>query len=128
MMSDPSIAPLTVKLADKFGDYGLISVVILKNAGSDVEIDEYLMSCRVLQRGVESFTMNNIFSYAARLGAKRVVGHYLPTKKNDMVKGFFKSFGFARVAEVDGGGSKWALAVDAYQPRETFMTQVANEL
>jgi predicted enzyme involved in methoxymalonyl-ACP biosynthesis len=86
------------------------------------------MSCRVLQRGVESFTMNNIFSYAARLGAKRVVGHYLPTKKNDMVKGFFKSFGFEKVADGDGGASQWALAVDAYQPRETFMTPVVNEL
>jgi FkbH-like protein len=128
MMSDPSIAPLTVKLADKFGDYGLISVVILKNAGSDLEIDEYLMSCRVLQRGVESFTMNNIFSYAARQGAKRVTGHYLPTKKNDMVKGFFKSFGFEKIADGEGGASQWALAVDAYQPRETFMTPVVNEL
>jgi FkbH-like protein len=128
MMSDPSVAPLTVKLADKFGDYGLISVVILKNAGSDLEIDEYLMSCRVLQRGVESFTMNNIFSYAARQGAKRVTGHYLPTKKNDMVKGFFKSFGFEKIAEGEGGASQWALAVDAYQPRETFMTPVVNEL
>ena len=128
MMSDPSIAPLTVKLADKFGDYGLISVVILKNAGSDLEIDEYLMSCRVLQRGVESFTMNNIFSYAARLGANRVTGHYLPTKKNDMVKGFFKSFGFEKIADGEGGASQWALAVDAYQPRETFMTPVVNEL
>ena len=128
MMSDPSVAPLTVKLADKFGDYGLISVVILKNAGSDLEIDEYLMSCRVLQRGVESFTMNNIFSYAARQGAKRVARHYLPTKKNDMVKGFFKSFGFEKIAEGEGGASQWALAVDAYQPRETFMTPVVNEL
>jgi FkbH-like protein len=128
MMSDPSVAPLTVKLADKFGDYGLISVVILKNAGSDLEIDEYLMSCRVLQRGVESFTMNNIFSYAARQGAKRVTGHYLPTKKNDMVKGFFKSFGFEKIADGEGGASQWALAVDAYQPRETFMTPVVNEL
>ena len=49
------------------------------------------MSCRVLQRGVESFAMNNIFAYAARLGAKRVVGHYIPTAKNEMVKGFFKA-------------------------------------
>ena len=102
--------------------------MILKNAGSDIEIDEYLMSCRVLQRGVESFTMNNIFSYAARQGAKRVTGHYLPTKKNDMVKGFFKSFGFEKIADGDGGASQWALAVDAYQPRETFMTPVVNEL
>jgi FkbH-like protein len=128
MMKDPSLAPLTLRLADKFGDYGLISVVILKHAGEDLEIDEYLMSCRVLQRGVESFTINNIFSYAARLGAKRVVGHYLPTAKNDMVKGFFKSFGFEKVADGDGGASQWALAVDAYQPRQTFMTPVVNEL
>jgi FkbH-like protein len=128
MMTDPSFAPLTLRLADKFGDYGLISVVILKPAGDDVEIDEYLMSCRVLQRGVESFTMNNIFSYATRIGAKRVVGHYLPTKKNDMVKGFFKSFGFEKIADGEGGASQWALAVDAYQPRETFMAPVVNEL
>ena len=128
MMKDPSRAPLTLRLADKFGDYGLISVVILKHAGEDLEIDEYLMSCRVLQRGVESFTLNNIFSYAARLGAKRVVGQYLPTAKNDMVKGFFKSFGFEKVADGDGGASQWALAVDAYQPRQTFMTPVVNEL
>jgi FkbH-like protein len=128
MMSDPSIAPLTVKLADKFGDYGLISVVILKSAGNDIEIDEYLMSCRVLQRGVESFTMNNIFSYAARQGAKRVTGRYIPTKKNDMVKDFFKSFGFEKVAGGEGAASQWALAVEAYRPRETFMTPVVNEL
>ena len=128
MMKDASLAPLTLRLADKFGDYGLISVVILKHAGDDLEIDEYLMSCRVLQRGVESFTINNIFSYAARLGAKRVTGQYLPTAKNAMVKDFFKGFGFEKVAERDGGGSQWALAVDAYQPRETFMTPVVNEL
>lgn len=128
MMKDPAFAPFTVKLADKFGDYGLISVVILKPMGDDVEVDEYLMSCRVLQRGVESFTMNAIFAYAARLGAKRVVGQYIPTKKNDMVKDFFKGFGFEKVANGDGGASKWALAVDAYRPREIFMTPVVNEL
>ena len=128
MMCDPSIAPLTVKLADKFGDYGLISVVILKSAGRDIEIDEYLMSCRVLQRGVESFAMNNIFSYAARQGAERVTGHYLPTKKNEMVKNFFKGFGFEKIADGDGGASQWALAVEGYHPRETFMTPVVNEL
>ena len=86
------------------------------------------MSCRVLQRGVEIFTMNNIFAYAARHGAKRVTGHYLPTKKNDMVKDFFKSFGFEKIADGEGGASQWGLAIDAYQPRETFMTPVVNEL
>jgi predicted enzyme involved in methoxymalonyl-ACP biosynthesis len=57
MMSDPSVEPLMVKLADEFGDYGLISVVVLKHAGSDIVIDEHLMSCRVLQHSVESLTM-----------------------------------------------------------------------
>ena len=128
MMKDASVAPLTLKLADKFGDYGLISVVILRSAGEDLEIDEYLMSCRVLQRGVESFAMNNIFAYAQRLGLKRVVGRYIPTAKNDMVKDFFKGFGFERVGEVEGGGSEWALAVGDYRPREVFMTEAVNEL
>jgi predicted enzyme involved in methoxymalonyl-ACP biosynthesis len=128
MMKDPSVAPLTLRLADKFGDYGLIPVVILKHAGKDLEIDEYLMSCRALQRGVESFAMNNIFAYAARLGAKRVVGHFIPTAKNDMVKGFYKGFGFEKIAEGDGGASQWALAVDTYSQREVFMTPVVNEL
>ena len=107
---------------------GLISVVILKPAGEELEIDEYLMSCRVLQRGVESFAMNNIFAYAQRLGAKRVVGRFMPTAKNDMVKNFFKGFGFEKVGEVDGGGSKWTLAVSDYRPREVFMTEAVNEL
>ena len=57
----PVAGAADLRLADKFGDYGLISVVILKHAGEDSRIDEYLMSCRVLQRGVESFTINNIF-------------------------------------------------------------------
>ena len=55
------------------------------------------MSCRVLQRGVESFAMNNIFAYAERRGLKRVVGRYIPTAKNDMVKDFFRGFGFEKV-------------------------------
>ena len=128
MMNDKSLAPLTLKLSDKFGDYGLISVVILKPAGQDLEIDEYLMSCRVLQRGVENFAMNNIFAYAARQGAKRVVGHYIPTAKNQMVKDFFRSFGFEMISEDEAGASQWALAVQDYQPREALMTPVVNDL
>jgi FkbH-like protein len=128
MMKDSSLAPITLKLSDRFGDYGLISIVILKTVGQDIEIDEYLMSCRVLQRGVENFAMNNIFAYAARRGAERVVGHYIPTTKNGMVKDFFKSFGFERIPQYGAGASQWALAVEAYQPREVFMTPVVNEL
>jgi FkbH-like protein len=128
MMRDPAAAPLTLTLSDKFGDYGLISVVILKRVEDILEIDEYLMSCRVLQRGVENFAMNNIFAYAARTGAKKVVGHYIPSPKNDMVKDFFKNFGFEKTSEDGAGNSEWTLATDAFKPREVFMTPVINEL
>jgi predicted enzyme involved in methoxymalonyl-ACP biosynthesis len=67
-------------------------------------------------------------AYGARLGVKRVGGQYIPTKKNDMVRDFFKGFGFEKIADGDGGASQWALAVDAYRPRETFMTRIVNEL
>jgi hypothetical protein len=45
-----------------------------------------------------------------------------------MVKNFFKGFGFEKIADGDGGASQWALAVEGYHPRETFMTPVVNEL
>ena len=70
--------------------------------------------------------MNNIFAYAGRQGAKRVIGRYSPTAKNGIVKDFFKtsvSSCFGGLASV----SRWALAVEDYKPREVFMTPVVNE-
>ena len=120
--------PFTLTLADKFGDYGLISVIILKLVEDVVEIDEYLMSCRVLQRGVEHFAMNNIVDFARRNNAKAVVGRYQKTSKNDMVRDFYKTFGFEKTADDGAGTTEWTLAVDAFKPREVFMTPTINEL
>jgi len=128
LMHAPDAVPFTLKLGDKFGDYGLISVIVLKHAGDDLAIDEYLMSCRVLQRGVENFAMNAIFSYAARIGAKRVTGRYIPTAKNAMVKNFFGTFGFEIEADEGTAGVRWALDVDRYEPREAIMTVAVNEI
>jgi FkbH-like protein len=119
--------PFTLTLADKFGDYGLISVIILRGGGETVEIDEYLMSCRVLQRGVESFAMNHIFAYAAKRGAKRVVGRYARTEKNAMVKEFYKGFGFDFIGG-DEKASEWALGVDRFHARETFLNPTTLEI
>ena len=128
LMSAPGVVPFTLKLGDKFGDYGLISVIVLKHQGSDLAIDEYLMSCRVLQRGVENFAMNAIFAYAARIGARRVTGRYIPTAKNAMVRDFFATFGFEIEADEGTAGVRWALEVDRYVPREAFMTAAVNEI
>ena len=72
--------------------------------------------------------MNAIFSYAARIGAKRVTGRYIPTAKNAMVKNFFGTFGFEIEADEGTAGVRWALDVDRYEPREAIMTVAVNEI
>ena len=87
-------------LKDRFGDYGLISVVILDKEPEDVLfISQWLMSCRVLKRGMEEFILDKIMHLAADRGIRKVVGEYLPTPKNAMVKDLYEKLGFVRVDE-----------------------------
>jgi predicted enzyme involved in methoxymalonyl-ACP biosynthesis len=91
--------------------------------GSTLEIDAFLMSCRVLQRGVEQLAMNRIFVLARELGAERVLGRYLPTAKNVMVQDFYPQFGFKEVARSAEGATEWSLAVADYTPRTVFIRE-----
>ncbi|MCY7388544.1 MAG: HAD-IIIC family phosphatase [Burkholderiales bacterium] len=111
--------PFSITVHDRFGKFGLINVVVLRKTPEALEIDTFLMSCRVLQRGIEQYAMNKIFDYARLCGYKRVNGRYIPTAKNMMVAGFFEKFGFDR-ADADEGdaGTTWHLTVADYEPRE----------
>ena len=86
-------------LKDKFGDHGLISVVILDKCDDHLFVSEWLMSCRVLKRGMEEFIVNKIMQVAAEHGFQKVIGEYIPTPKNAMVKDLYEKMGFVRVAE-----------------------------
>ncbi|UGY22036.1 HAD-IIIC family phosphatase [Bradyrhizobium septentrionale] len=104
MEGDPDIWTLQVRLADKFGDNGMISVVICRDAGPKTwEIDTWLMSCRVLSRQVEEATMKQVLEHARKAGIDTVMGRYRPTKKNEMVKDFYRRLGFDLVEESDSG-------------------------
>ncbi len=116
--------PFSITVQDRFGDFGLINVVILRKATKVLEIDTFLMSCRVLQRGVEQFAMNKIFEYARRGGYEGVVGRFIPTAKNMMVKSFFEQFGFAPVSSTGGDGIEWSLPVGEYVAREVFIREL----
>jgi FkbH-like protein len=118
LMESSSHLPLYATLADRFGDHGLISVVVLERSGKSLMIRDWLMSCRVLARGVEQFIMNHIFEYAAQAGSAQVLGEYVPTAKNAMVRDFYRQFGFS---QLPADGNTWVLDVAAYQPRETFV-------
>lgn len=100
LAKDDSHICLYFTLKDKFGDHGLISVVVLDKQPQDVLfISEWLMSCRVLKRGMEEFIVNKILQTAADQGFRKVVGEYLPTPKNAMVKDLYEKMGFSRITE-----------------------------
>lgn len=104
-------------LEDKFGDNGLICVVILEKRDAEtLFVDTWFMSCRVLKRGMENFTLNTIVSYAKEHGFKRIIGEYIPTLKNGMVKEHYLNLGFAPLAK-----NQWALDVDSYKYRECYI-------
>ena len=121
LMKEGGAIPLYAKLADRLGDHGLISIVILEPRAQEMAITDWLMSCRVLARGVEQFLMNTVFEKARERGLSRVTGEFVPTAKNFMVKDFFARFGFAKIAEDEKGRTRWALETAAYQPRNTFL-------
>jgi len=105
-------------LEDKFGDNGLIAAVILKKENNDaLFIDTWLMSCRVLKRGMESFVLNELVDTAVKNGFKYLKGEYLPTAKNGLVKDHYANLGFT---ERDG---YWTMAVDSYQTKNTFINR-----
>ncbi len=97
---DDSHLTLYFTLKDKFGDHGLISVVILDKQDADtLFVSEWLMSCRVLKRGMEEFIVNKIVETAQKNGFRHIRGEYIPTPKNAMVKDLYENLGFQRIAE-----------------------------
>ncbi|MGX1170744.1 FkbH-like protein [Bradyrhizobium sp. USDA 372] len=108
----------TMRLEDRFGDSGLISVVIAKIEGGVFVLDTWLMSCRVLKRQVEDEIMNEIFRLAEVAGCTTVRGIYLPTTKNGIVAEIYEEFGFART-EDSTARKVFELEVRKYQLRST---------
>ncbi|MFN8296426.1 MAG: HAD-IIIC family phosphatase [Chitinophagales bacterium] len=109
-------------LEDKFGDNGIICVVILHKENDDVLfIETWFMSCRVLKRGMESFTLNYIVNFAKENGFKLIKGEYIPTPKNEMVKNMYKNLGFKEISDYN-----WILEVEQYQGLNNFIDKKNN--
>ena len=106
----------TFTLEDKYGDNGLISVLILNQESNNVLfIDTWFMSCRVLKRGMENFVLNTLVNTAKENGYETLKGEHLPTAKNDMVKDHYLNLGFKE----DNG--YWELNVNTYKERKCFI-------
>jgi FkbH-like protein len=109
-------SPDTFTLEDKYGDNGIIGVVILKTESEDtLFIDTWLMSCRVLKRGMENFILNTLVAAAKEKGFRFLKGEYLPTAKNEMVKAHYQQLGFQPT------GDQWLLDLNAYEHAKTHI-------
>jgi len=98
----------SLRARDRFGDNGLVGVAIARFDRDFCEIDSFLMSCRVVGRTVETAFLSHVAVEALHRGPRYLHGWYLPTKKNDLVKDFYKSHGFKLIGEREKG-SLWEL-------------------
>jgi FkbH-like protein len=122
VMADPTAFGLQLRLTDRFGDNGIIAIIIGRlQENRDLYIDTWLMSCRVLGRQVEPTTLNLIAQEAAKLGARRLVGEYIPTKKNGMVKDHYAKLGFTVMETDPAGGNHNILDLATFTPADTFI-------
>lgn len=113
---------LAFSLQDKYGDYGLISVIILEKCDdNDLFIDTWLMSCRVLKRGVEKFVLETIKSIARKEGCRFITGEYIQTAKNALVESHYKDLGF-----ISGNENLWTLKIFEEQDNINFIERKEN--
>ena len=118
LVKDGNYFTMSLTLEDRFGNHGLIGIIILKKMDAEsIFIDSWIMSCRVLKRGMESFTLNTIVDLAKKNGFTKIIAEYLPTKKNGIVKNHYENLGFS---EIDG---KWVLDTVNFTPLANFISQ-----
>ena len=127
MAGNPEYITLYGKLSDRFGDNGVVSVVIGRIEERKLDIKLWLMSCRVLKRDMEYAMMDELVKECQNRQIKTIVGHYLPTVKNKMVKDFFALLGFDKVKENENGSTEWVLQLqDRYEPKN-YVIKVNRE-
>jgi FkbH-like protein len=116
------------RLVDKFADNGIVTVVageIRDEAEKVLDIKLWLMSCRVLKRGMEDLMMNELVSKAKAKGVSKIVGYYYPTPKNAMVQDFYGDYGFKLTSEDGAGNRVWELNVGDYSEKVSY---IENEI
>ena len=110
------------KLTDKFGDNGLISVMIGNIHDGEILINLWLMSCRVIKREMEYAMFDQLVQESKIRGIKKVKGIYLKSQKNNMVKNLYQDLGFERINHEENGNSNWEYEIpESYQPKNQWI-------
>ncbi|WP_289301161.1 HAD-IIIC family phosphatase [Sporofaciens musculi] len=113
------------KLMDRFGDNGVVSVIIGEIKGDECHICLWLMSCRVLKRNMEFAMMDYMVERCKEQGIHKMVGYYHPTKKNEMVREFYGELGFFKTIQKEDGDTVWEYEIpEVYIKRNTVIKEI----
>lgn len=125
MLNSSSPVALTLRARDRFGDYGLVAVLVAisesSGDGETLRIDTWLMSCRIIGRTAEQFIFNALLRRAKALGYARLVGEYIPSRKNAVVADLYERLGFTATG-ASASGNLFVLDVNSAAPAATFFT------
>ena len=127
VFDSPNHIRLYGKLIDKFGDNGVVSVVIGEKNGETLDIQLWLMSCRVLKRDMEFAMLDTLVAKCRENGITTIRGYYYPTPKNNMVRELFKTFGFDKRSEDEAGNTVWELKVEGYENKNHVIAVSGNQ-
>lgn len=113
MALSPDYITLQGRLIDKFGDNGIVSMIIGRIVENECHVDLWVMSCRVLKRDLEFAMMDALVRDCQKRSLKKILGMYIPTAKNALVKNHYETLGFAKVKEHDDGATEWEFSLNA---------------
>lgn len=130
-MQDPACLCLTLRVSDRFGDHGLVSVLLAVPApatgaastagGCTLRVDTWLMSCRVIGRTVEQAFFSELVRRARAAGVRRLIGEYIPTKKNGPVAALWTRLGATPMPHDDGELRQWVLDLEGFEEPRHFL-------
>lgn len=118
MADSPSWITLYGKLEDKFGDNGLVSVIAGERVNDSLHLRVWLMSCRVLKRGMEHAMLSVLLTHCRQAGLGKLIGYYYPTAKNGMVRSFYGNMGFTLTSSDADGSTVWELDLNDLKPQD----------
>jgi FkbH-like protein len=126
---DPTYITLYGRLSDKFGDNGLVSVIIGSIFGDTLGIDLWLMSCRVLKREMEYAMFDTLVEQCQMRGIRKIVAAYIPSVKNGMVSGHYRDLNFAPAGCGEDQRTLWQFDLTApYTPRTRHIRIMTDAL
>jgi len=124
MLEDPNYCLYVVSLSDKFGNCGIVSVIIIKMYGSKAVIDTFLLSCRVMGRYVEDAIIEAVENKLRENGVNEIYAQYIPTKKNVPVKELFERLGYKLISVKEDGTKEYKLDLSTYPSCRKLLAKV----